>query len=96
MTLEFDCRLVNTFFSDANLHIGWHWDPAALARWTSMMPCSSRLGLRIALAAQDDLVQELVMVISRSSLSFDKGNVGNVITLVAGGRQLQEKFWIAG
>ena len=55
MTLEFSSRLVNAVVPNANLHIGWHWDPAALARWTSMMPFSSRLGLRIALAAQDDL-----------------------------------------
>ena len=83
--------MVNTFFPDANLHIGWHWDPAALARWTSMMPSSSRLGLRIAQAAQDDLVQELVMVISRSSLSFDKGNVGAVITLGLGAQAADGK-----
>ena len=55
VTLEFSSRLVNAFVPNANVHIGWHWDPAALARWTSMMPFSSRLGLRIALAAQDDL-----------------------------------------
>ena len=66
MTLEFSSRLVNAFVPDANLHIGWHWDPAALARWTSMMPSSSRL------------VQELVHAARSSGL----GDAGNSVKLV--------------
>ena len=54
MTLEFTCRLVDTVFPDANLYIGWHWDPAALARWTSMMPLVS-FYFRTGSAAQDNL-----------------------------------------
>ena len=59
MTLEFSSRLVNAFVPDANLHIGWHWDPAALARWTSMMMCSSRLGLGLVHAAQENFTGDV-------------------------------------
>ena len=66
MTLEFTSRLVNAFVLDANLHIGRDWYPAALARWTSMMPFSSRL------------VQELVHAARISGL----GDAGNSVKLV--------------
>jgi hypothetical protein len=46
------CRLLSVSLHVANLHLGWHWDPAALARWTSMMPFSSRLVQELVHAAR--------------------------------------------
>jgi len=81
VTLEFSSRLVNAFVPNANVHIGWHWDPAALARWTSLETVVS-FSLEAGDAAQENLAGGRHLM--PSSFSFDKGNVGNVITLVAG------------
>ena len=50
MTREFSPRLVDAVVPDAKHHIGWHWDPAALARWTSLKTVVSftkELGLQL-------------------------------------------------
>ena len=32
------CRLPVPFVYVPNIHISWHWDPDALARWYTLMP----------------------------------------------------------
>ena len=72
MTLEFSSRLVNAVVPNANLHIGWHWDPAALARWTSMMPLSSRLALELV-RSSEFLLQLVRNRAGKSSEKQDRG-----------------------
>lgn len=43
LTDEFRCRLAVPFIYVPNIHIGWDWDPDALARWSTLI--SSRLVL---------------------------------------------------
>ena len=43
------CRLPVPFVYVPNIHISWHWDPDALARWYTLMSTSrlvSRAGSR--------------------------------------------------
>lgn len=72
MTLEFTCRLVNAVVPDAKHHISYHWDPAALARWTSLETVVS-FTKELGSAAQENLAGGRHL--TGSSFSFGKGNV---------------------
>ena len=50
------CRLAVPSVYVPNIHISWHWDPDALARWYTLMP-TSRLVSRGELPAQKLLLE---------------------------------------